>query len=86
MICKPASKRVILNYGVCTLTRACEAKIKCWRHLLPSVNLLKPSSEEIRVLGTPRYKSLCKICVRVKLPVRSLTFESCCNLQKIPFW
>lgn len=41
MSCKPASKGLILKYGVCTLTRACEAKIKCWRPE-PSVSLPKP--------------------------------------------
>lgn len=68
---------------MCTLTRACEAKIK----QAPEAGAVWEPHKATAVRkyvcqGTSSYKSLHEICARVKLLVRSLTFESCCNVQK----
>lgn len=98
LICKPRSKRPILNYDVYTLIRGCKVVEETLQLIPPTANLVRKS---LFNLGSPSYRNLLKTHISLlesscyfqhstwygpgaQQPVGSLTFESRCNLQKYP--
>lgn len=79
LICKPRSKRPILNYDVYTLIRGCKVAEETLQLIPPTANLVRKS---LFNLGSPSYRNLLK--THISLLESSCYFEHSTCMGQAP--